>query len=82
MISEGQIVLFRFPQTDLQAGKLRPALVVRKLPGRHEDWLIAMPEMRKGEERGGGPRRDIKDIEKRKRGRKEHDHGHLGRDKR
>jgi hypothetical protein len=28
MISEGQIVLFRFPQTDQQAGKLRPALVV------------------------------------------------------
>ncbi len=42
MISEGQIVLFRFPQTDQQAGKLRPALVVRKLPGRYEDWLISM----------------------------------------
>jgi len=42
MISEGQIVLFRFPQTDQQAGKLCPALVVRKLPGRYEDWLISM----------------------------------------
>ena len=42
MISEGQIVLFRFPQTNQQAGKLRPALVVRKLPGRYEDWLISM----------------------------------------
>lgn len=42
MIAEGQIVLFRFPQTDLQPGELRPALVVRKLPGRHEDWLICM----------------------------------------
>ena len=42
MISEGQIVLFRFPQTDQQSGKLRPALVVRKLPGRYEDWLVCM----------------------------------------
>ncbi len=42
MIAEGQIVLFRFPQTDNQLGKLRPALVVRKLPGRYEDWLICM----------------------------------------
>jgi mRNA interferase MazF len=42
VISEGQIVLFRFPQTDQQSGKLRPALVVRKLPGRYEDWLISM----------------------------------------
>jgi mRNA interferase MazF len=42
MIAEGQIVLFRFPQTDQQSGKLRPALVVRKLPGRYEDWLISM----------------------------------------
>ena len=42
MISEGQIVLFRFPKPDQQSGKLRPALVVRKLPGRYEDWLVCM----------------------------------------
>ena len=42
MTFEGQIVLFRFPQTDQTAGKLRPALVLRKLPGRHNDWLICM----------------------------------------
>ena len=42
MIREGQIVLFRFAQTDQAAGKLRPALVVRKVPGRHDDWLICM----------------------------------------
>lgn len=42
MIAESQIVLFRFPLTDQQSGKLRPALVVRKLPGRYEDWLISM----------------------------------------
>jgi len=42
MIQEGQIVLFKFPQTDLPSGKLRPALVIRKLPGRFDDWLICM----------------------------------------
>ena len=42
MTSEGQIVLFRFPQTDQTAGKLRPALVIRRLPGQHNDWLICM----------------------------------------
>jgi mRNA interferase MazF len=42
MISEGQIVLFRFPQTDQTTGKLRPALVLRRLPGQHNDWLICM----------------------------------------
>jgi len=42
MTSEGQVVLFRFPQTDQQIGKLRPALVIRKLPGQYSDWLICM----------------------------------------
>jgi mRNA interferase MazF len=42
MLQEGQIVLFRFPQADQQEGKLRPALVLRKLPGRYDDWLICM----------------------------------------
>lgn len=40
MIREGQVVLFRFPQTDQTSGKLRPALILRKLPGPH--WLICM----------------------------------------
>jgi hypothetical protein len=31
MIAEGQIVLFRFPQTDQHSGKLRPALIVRSI---------------------------------------------------
>lgn len=39
MIAEGQIALFRFPSTNQQAGKLRPALVVCKLPGCYENWL-------------------------------------------
>jgi mRNA interferase MazF len=42
MIAEGQIILFRFPQTDQQIGKLRPALIIRKLPGQYNDWLICM----------------------------------------
>lgn len=42
MIQEGQITLFRFPQTDQAAGKLRPALVLRKLPGPYDDLLICM----------------------------------------
>lgn len=42
MAKEGQIVLFRFPQANQQEGKLRPALLVRQLPGRYNDWLICM----------------------------------------
>lgn len=42
MIQEGQIVVFAFPQTDHSAGKLRPALVLRRCPGTHDDWLICM----------------------------------------
>lgn len=38
----GQIVLFNFPQTDLVYGKLRPALLVSKLPGSCGDWLTCM----------------------------------------
>lgn len=39
-IQDGQVVLCRFPHTDGSTGKLRPALVVRRLPGRLADWLI------------------------------------------
>jgi len=42
MKQAGQIVLFRFPQTDLDQGKLRPALLLAKLPGQYDDWLICM----------------------------------------
>ena len=42
MIQEGHIVLFKFPQTDQASGKYRPALVIRKLPGAYDDWLICM----------------------------------------
>jgi mRNA interferase MazF len=42
MIHEGQIVLFRFPYADRKETKLCPALIIRKLPGAYEDWLICM----------------------------------------
>jgi len=35
----GDLVLVRFPHTDLQQGKPRPALVVAFTPGRHADVL-------------------------------------------
>lgn len=38
----GDIVLIRFPQADLQTGKLRQALVVAAAPGRHPDLLLAL----------------------------------------
>lgn len=38
----GDLVLIRFPQTDLKQGKLRPALIVAIAPGRHADILLAL----------------------------------------
>ena len=38
----GDIVLVRFPQTDLQTGKLRPALIIAIAPGHHSDVLLAL----------------------------------------
>ena len=42
MKQAGQIVLFRFPHADLEEGKLRPALLLGRLPGEYDDWLICM----------------------------------------
>lgn len=41
-MNPGDIVLIRFPQADLQAGKLRPALIIAVVPGRHADLLLAL----------------------------------------
>ncbi|MCC7164923.1 MAG: type II toxin-antitoxin system PemK/MazF family toxin [Anaerolineae bacterium] len=41
-MNPGDIVLIRFPQSDLNAGKLRPALVIAVAPGRHADLLLAL----------------------------------------
>jgi mRNA interferase MazF len=41
-VKPGDLVLLRFPEADLQGGKLRPALVVAIAPGRHADVLLAL----------------------------------------
>ena len=38
----GQVCLFRLPQTDLKTGKRRPALLIARLPGPFDDWLVCM----------------------------------------
>jgi len=38
----GQLVLLRFPQTDLDEGKLRPVLMLGRVPGDFDDWLVCM----------------------------------------
>lgn len=50
MKKAGQLVLFRFPQTNLSTGKLRPALLVKALPGGYGDWLTCMISTRTGQE--------------------------------
>ena len=42
MIQEALVVLFNFPQADLNNGKPRPALTLKKIPGKYNDWLICM----------------------------------------
>ncbi len=42
LIKAGQIVLFRFPQTDLVLGNLRPSLLVAPIPSSYDDWLVCM----------------------------------------
>jgi mRNA interferase MazF len=36
----GDISLVRFPQADLQRAKYRPVLLLSKMPGQFDDWLI------------------------------------------
>lgn len=42
MRKSGQIVLFKFPQTDQLDAKLRSGLLIGRLPGQFGDWLICM----------------------------------------
>ncbi len=42
MVEPGQVLLVRFPQTDLQEGKLRPVLAIAAVPGGHGDLLACM----------------------------------------
>ncbi len=36
----GKISLIKFPRSDLKEGKSRPVLLLSKLPGTFDDWLI------------------------------------------
>jgi mRNA interferase MazF len=42
MIEPGTIVLFRYPHSNLQQGKLRPALLLKQVPNEYGDWVVAM----------------------------------------
>jgi mRNA interferase MazF len=42
MIRSGQLALLSFPQTDQAVDRLRPTLVLRRLPGPYDDWLVCM----------------------------------------
>lgn len=44
MTSEGDILLFRFPQSDLGVGKLRPALLIERIYGGFDDCLVLQAE--------------------------------------
>ena len=50
MAIAGQIVLFKFPQTDLTIGKLRPALLIKPLSNSYDDWLVCMISTKTGQE--------------------------------
>ncbi len=49
MKTPGQIILFAFPHMNLHTGKLRPALLLGKLPGQYGDWLICMISSQTGQ---------------------------------
>ncbi|MEA5576674.1 type II toxin-antitoxin system PemK/MazF family toxin [Anabaena sp. UHCC 0451] len=54
MAIAGQIVLFRFPQTNLTLGKLRPALLIKPLSNNvYDDWLSCMISTKTGQEIAG-----------------------------
>lgn len=43
MIREGMVVLVPFPHAETASeAKVRPAVVIRRLPGGYDDWLICM----------------------------------------
>lgn len=42
MITEGQIVLFKFLNTTQQEDNLHPVLILRSLPSKFDDWLVCM----------------------------------------
>jgi mRNA interferase MazF len=42
MMRAGEVVVIQYPFADSGQTKLRPALLLGKLPGRHDDWLVCM----------------------------------------
>ena len=50
MAVAGQIVLLKFPQTNLLIGKLRPVLLIKSLPNEYDDWLASMISTKTGQE--------------------------------
>ncbi len=42
----GKLALLRFPHVDLEEGKLRPVLLIARVPGDFPDWLVAMVSSR------------------------------------
>ena len=46
----GQIVMFKFPQTNLAIGKLRPALLIKQIDSNYGDWLTCMISSKTGQE--------------------------------
>lgn len=49
MAIAGQIVLFKFPQTDLVVGKLRLALLIKFVCNGYDDWLVCMISTKTGQ---------------------------------
>lgn len=42
MLKPGSIVVFPFPFSDKNKRKLRPALIINKIPDQHDLWLVCM----------------------------------------
>jgi mRNA interferase MazF len=42
VIRPGQVAILRLPNTDLSLGKSRPVLLIARVPGVHDDWLVCM----------------------------------------
>ena len=38
----GKLALLRFPRVNLKEGKLRPVLLIARVPGEYADWLVGM----------------------------------------
>ncbi len=38
----GEVALIQFPFVDLEKAKLRPVLLLKRLPGVYGDWLVCM----------------------------------------